>query len=617
VVLAGLCTAIAAVIACILLNVMPGLPNPLAASTATPEEIAEADTDTPQPSEEATEPAESPTPTVTNTATDVPPSATPDCTDNAVFVEDVTVPDNTIVTPQTTFSKTWRIKNTGTCTWNSVYSLDYAGGAQMSAAVSNFLSSEVPPEGTVDITVNFRAPKTQGTYTSEWVMRSPNIGVFGEVVDVQIRALNPTAVPTATLAPTKTPSITPTGPTPRPSSTPRPGPTATVVPGTGWKGEYYNNRNLSGSISLTRWDGNNLDFNWANGSPASSISSNLFSVRWTRTMNMPAGLYQFDMTADDGMRFFVDNAIMIDSWAEDPLRTRTFYIYLSGNHNFTAEYFEAYVDAQVKVTFKKVTTAGGGIPEWRGEYWNNKDFTGSPMLVRNDSFVDFNWSASAPASVLPADSFAARWTRSLSFPAGSYMFTLTMDDGARMSVDGTQIINDWSNGTLRSVTSSPVTLSAGAHNMLVEFFENTGTAQVKLVWELLSTVSGKLWQDVCPATNLPAAPAPPDITGCILNGSAVYQGNGALDAGEVGIGSIPVTISNTCGGTPVNTVMTDVNGNFSFPNLPAGTYCIEVDNSSLVPGFFTSPNANGEFTVTVANGATVTQNVGWDYQSMP
>ena len=63
------------------------------------------------------------------------------------------------------------------------------------------------------------------------------------------------------------------------------------------------------------------------------------------------------------------------------------------------------------------------ITEWRGEYYANTTLTNAPIVVRNDSDVNFNWGRSAPAGGLPVDNFSARWTRQLWFAAQTYRFT--------------------------------------------------------------------------------------------------------------------------------------------------------------------------------------------------
>lgn len=130
------------------------------------------------------------------------------------------------------------------------------------------------------------------------------------------------------------------------------------------------------------------------------------------------------------------------------------------------------------------------ITDWRGEYYNNPNLSGAPVLVRNDVVISFDWGAGAPAAGLPADNFSARWTRNLSFPAGLYRFALTIDDGVRVWVDNNLIIDQWRD-------SSPATyvaearLSEGTHNIRLEYYERSGGALIDLRWQRLNEQSNQ------------------------------------------------------------------------------------------------------------------------------
>jgi hypothetical protein len=131
------------------------------------------------------------TPTPTPTRTSVTPTPTPTpvypCTDNAAFEADVTVPDGTEFAPGAAFNKTWRLRNTGTCTWDTRYQLVYVGGARLSAPDAVNVPRVVPPDDTLDITVPMVAPNRMGTYRGYWQMRNPDCGnLFGITVHVHI-----------------------------------------------------------------------------------------------------------------------------------------------------------------------------------------------------------------------------------------------------------------------------------------------------------------------------------------------------------------------------------------------------------------------------------------------
>jgi hypothetical protein len=119
---------------------------------------------------------------------------------------------------------------------------------------------------------------------------------------------------------------------------------------------------------------------------------------------------------------------------------------------------------------------------WRGEYYDNSNLVGAPLLVRDDAAINFNWGYAAPATDLPTDEFSVRWTRKISFPAGTYRFSVRSDDGVRVWLDGTLIIDQWHDAS--GVTySAERTLAAGIHTFRVEYYERWGVAQIQFWWQ--------------------------------------------------------------------------------------------------------------------------------------
>lgn len=143
-----------------------------------------------------------------------PPGA---CTNRAAFVSDVTVPDNSFVTANTPFTKIWRLRNTGTCTWNTAYSTTFVSGDPMSAVFPVPMPSAVVPGQSVDVAVNMVAPSIAGTYKGNWSLKSDTGQIFalGSAANVPFFVLiqvlgsgGPTPTP---ISPTATPLVTPTG----------------------------------------------------------------------------------------------------------------------------------------------------------------------------------------------------------------------------------------------------------------------------------------------------------------------------------------------------------------------------------------------------------------------
>ncbi len=131
-----------------------------------------------------------PLPPFTPTATafnQPPPTIGSTGCNKASFVADITVPDGTFFSPGAAFTKTWRVKNSGSCGWTTAYKFLYYSGEQMSAPTSINLPRAVSPGETVDLTVNMAAPATAGRYRGNWVLGTAGGALFG----VGTNAANP------------------------------------------------------------------------------------------------------------------------------------------------------------------------------------------------------------------------------------------------------------------------------------------------------------------------------------------------------------------------------------------------------------------------------------------
>ena len=108
-----------------------------------------------------------------------PPTVAPSGCDRAAFVSDVTVQDGTNFTPGAAFTKTWRLKNIGSCTWTTAYKLVYYSGDQLGASTAVNLPWNAAFDQTVDISVNMVAPTMPGHYRGFWILSNPNGQFFG------------------------------------------------------------------------------------------------------------------------------------------------------------------------------------------------------------------------------------------------------------------------------------------------------------------------------------------------------------------------------------------------------------------------------------------------------
>ncbi len=406
---------------------------------------------------------------------------------------------------------------------------------------------------------------------------------------------------------------------------------------------YFANQTLNGNPVLTRND-TDINFDWGNGTPDPLVPSDHFSARWTRTSDFAAGDYEFTATADDGIRLYVDNQLVLDKWIDQSTTTYKVTRTLSaGPHTLKVEYYENTGGAVAKLSYQlasvappqdtnialsatgyrwsKNTTdtantnrvAAAGINDndlatnvnlnagddnanaWEGagvvwaspqdsissvkykngtwdgaqngafsanfklqfttdgttwtdsgwtsspaynydspssslatytftgptvsgkigarvvgqvrtanalswighaaelqvfatgtpppqdtniflgQYFANQTLTGSPILTRNDSAINFDWGNGSPDPAIPSDHFSVRWTKTQDFTAGNYSFTLKSDDGIRFWIDNQLLVDDWTDHGTKTYNPT-ANLTANSHTLKIEYYENGGGA---------------------------------------------------------------------------------------------------------------------------------------------
>jgi beta-glucosidase len=127
---------------------------------------------------------------------------------------------------------------------------------------------------------------------------------------------------------------------------------------------------------------------------------------------------------------------------------------------------------------------GKPVSGLRGEYFDNDALEGSPRFVRTDPRVDFGWTLNSPGPGIPFDWYSVRWTGRLTAPPeGVRTLGVEGNDGYRLYLDGALLIDNWKKQSFGSRVV-PVTLRPDTtHDVRLEFFESTGNARVKLVWD--------------------------------------------------------------------------------------------------------------------------------------
>lgn len=133
---------------------------------------------TPTP-ETALSPTPEASPTTASTAQSQAAPVQPECTDLAAFYGDVSIPDGTFFRAGERFTKTWRFRNNGDCTWTPAYSIVFASGEMMNAPLSNPFPATVAPGELVDLSIEMEAPRRGGAHTGSWEFANSSGQRFG------------------------------------------------------------------------------------------------------------------------------------------------------------------------------------------------------------------------------------------------------------------------------------------------------------------------------------------------------------------------------------------------------------------------------------------------------
>ena len=128
--------------------------------------------------------------------------------------------------------------------------------------------------------------------------------------------------------------------------------------------------------------------------------------------------------------------------------------------------------------------------QYRAEYFNSRTLSGSPSYVRCEGWpINQNWGQGGPGNGISNDNFSARWTGRANIAAGTYNFIARSDDGVRVWIDNSLIIDEWRDRgpTENSVSRS---ISGGDHDIKVEYYEKDGGAVAQFRWEQGSSGGG-------------------------------------------------------------------------------------------------------------------------------
>jgi uncharacterized protein YraI len=147
-----------------------------------------------------------------------------------------------------------------------------------------------------------------------------------------------------------------------------------------------------------------------------------------------------------------------------------------------------------------------GANSWRARFWDNGSFNGDPDEDITVSQVNFNWPEEPRVDgneVLDQENnFSVRFTSSQNFNADTYRFDIAVDDNVTVYIDGEQVFQDLTGGPVKQLSFTRA-MSAGSHDLRVDFVEVSGAAVIQFQWFSLTTAPTSIFTAVPTGTPIP------------------------------------------------------------------------------------------------------------------
>lgn len=279
-----------------------------------------------------------------------------------------------------------------------------------------------------------------------------------------------------------------------------------------WIGYAYDNINLTsysgyvneGTVASAAFDENFGGDNVMYVTNGCSVSTSTFSMRYRLTKTFASDTYTFTVGGDDGYRLSIDGGAtwIINRWNDQSYTITTNTLALNGTYDMVLEYYENSGGNRISFNVAPACIATGNTNIygtsniWNGYVYDGTNFNlyagmvnegtaGNPNFDQN--FGGGNVSYATSSCPVQTETFSVRYRLTKNYAAGNYVFTVSGDDGYRLSTDGgaTWIINRWFDQSYTTTTSSAVTLS-GTHNLVLEYYENSGGNRITFTEQLIT-----------------------------------------------------------------------------------------------------------------------------------
>eukprot|EP00747_Dinoflagellata_sp_TGD_P137359 gnl/TRDRNA2_/TRDRNA2_175669_c0_seq5.p1 gnl/TRDRNA2_/TRDRNA2_175669_c0~~gnl/TRDRNA2_/TRDRNA2_175669_c0_seq5.p1 ORF type:complete len:359 (+),score=46.64 gnl/TRDRNA2_/TRDRNA2_175669_c0_seq5:134-1078(+) len=179
----------------------------------------------------------------------------------------------------------------------------------------------------------------------------------------------------------------------------------------------------------------------------------------------------------------VDGVMMLDKWGQCCTTWTSGVKHITaGAHEVVYEMKEHGGGANAKVLWDIVPKANCPPDVWAVEFFKNTDLSGHPSKAECTDKIDYQWGSGGPSGMGKKDHFSMRATKTATFDDTSYIFTMRSDDGSRLMVDGSMVLDKW--GTCCTTWESPpIDLTVGNHTVVYEMREHGGAAYAELSWQ--------------------------------------------------------------------------------------------------------------------------------------
>lgn len=253
-----------------------------------------------------------------------------------------------------------------------------------------------------------------------------------------------------------------------------------------WKVDYYRGIHFETPVATQYVDSVGKMI----GARPASLGNANYSIRASRRMWLPVGLYRIQVRADDGIRVKVGGKALVDAWLDQPPTAYwATFEHHGGETPIEIEYYQNGGGAALEFSL---------VPDgFLGEYYRGTTLEkpapatrldrNLPVAYRFEPGVCFYWGGSGPYPRIGEDLFSARWRGPVDLPVGRWSVEVEADDGVRLFLDGKLLINEWKI-TAPATYRRTIDLVGGRHQIRLEYYEQTSGARCRLSFKRIFPV---------------------------------------------------------------------------------------------------------------------------------